>query len=338
MKLQPDEMGNYQRLYALYNRLGNVDCAWRTAGLLKMLGRASDEVAEVYDEGLTPGLIETRGSLNEKLFFEAVVSPGQDRLLGELFFVLFQVAGSSIVYRTAKDFNLKKKDQLDLDEKRLVCSAFNVVSNVLSIPVPEVYINPQGSGIELLPLSPPVLHVGADLLQGKTEKELCFMIAQHLVYLHRHHIMAGYFSRQELESFFIAIQGLCDPQFSPEAVLGDGVAPEVLKGLAELQESIEKSATPKQLEQLRQAFASYAGQTRPQSVENWLREVELSANHAAILASDDVELAGRVLKEASSAESQLTVTERLKDLVLFATSNRYSNLREALGLKVEEDS
>jgi len=150
--------------------------------------------------------------------------------------------------------------------------------------------------------------------------------------------MAGYFSRQELESFFIAIQGVCDSQFRPETVLGEGVAPEVLKGLAELQGSIEKTATPKQLEQLRQAFASYAAQPRPQSVENWLREVELSANHAAILASDDVELSGRILKEASSAESQLTVTERLKDLVLFATSNRYSSLRDALSLKVEEDS
>jgi golgin subfamily B member 1 len=338
MKLQPDEMENYQRLYNLYTKLGDTDCAWRTAGLLKVLGRASEDVSEVYEDGLTPGLIDTRGTMNEKLFFEAVVSPGQDRLLGELFFVLFQVAGSIIVYRTGKDFNLKKKDQLDLDEKRLVCSAFKAVSGIFSIPVPEVYINPQGAGIELLPTSPPILQIGSDLLQGKTEKELCFLIASRLVYLHRHHIMAGYFSRQELESFFIAIQGVCDPSFSPEAVLGDGVAPEVLKGLADLQDSIEKSATPKQLEQLRQAFTNYAGQSRPQSVENWLREVELSANHAAILASDDIALAGRILKEVSPAETQLTVAERLKDLVLFATSNRYSNLRETLGLLVEEDS
>ena len=334
LKLQPEERSNYDRLLALYNRLGDADSAWRTAGLIKFLGRAPDDVVELYEDGLTPGLPHTQNSLNEKLFFETVVSPGQDRQLGELFFSLFQAAGSSIVYRTQKDFGLKKKDQLDLNEKRLVCSAFKAVSKVLSIPTPEVYISAQGSGIEILPLSPPVLQVGSDLLQGRSEKELCFIIAQKLAYLHRHHIMAGYFTRQELESFFIAIQGVCDPNFRPESVLGEGAAPEVLTGLADLQASIEKTATPKQLEALRQAFAGYASQPRPQSVENWLREVELSASHAAILVADDVELAARILKDMSASDSLLSVTERLKDVVLYATSNRYSMLREALGLTV----
>ena len=117
-------------------------------------------------------------------------------------------------------------------------------------------------------------------------------------------------------------------------MLGEGAAPEVLTGLADLQASIEKTATPKQLEALRQAFAGYASQPRPQSVENWLREVELSASHAAILVADDVELAARILKDMSASDSLLSVTERLKDVVLYATSNRYSMLREALGLTV----
>lgn len=338
LKLQPDVRANYERLYHLYERQNDADACWRTAGLITFLGRPTDAIAAVYAEGMAHGLIDSDQHVSEKQFLESLLSPGQDRYLGELFHALYQVAAPILVQRTPKDFNLKKKDLLDLSEPRLITSTLKAVAQVLGLTLPDIYLSPSATGLEILPTSPPTLQVGADLLQGKSEKELSFIVGQKLAYLHRHHLMAAHFGPQELESFFVVTRALCEPGFTMASVLGDDASAELLQSLEDLKEGFAESATPKQLALLTQVFEAYAKQPRAQSVALWLKEVELSANHAAILVTDDVALSGTLLQAQEDAGSPLSAAERLKDLVLFATSGRYATLRKGLGIDLESSS
>ena len=72
---------------------------------------------------------------------------------------------------------------------------FNYVTQVLNVPPPEVYFRPeQPGGMQLANTREkahliPSLVVGADLLQGRSEKELAFVIAKRLTFMRPEHFV-----------------------------------------------------------------------------------------------------------------------------------------------------
>jgi hypothetical protein len=73
--------------------------------------------------------------------------------------------------------------------------------------------------------------------------------------------------------------------------------------------------------------------TRP-GVSRWLTGLELTANHAGLLACLDLEVAASVLRQESIAFSKLPPREKAKELVLYAVSEEFAEAREALSLKL----
>ena len=86
-----------------------------------------------------------------------------------------------------KQFGLKRKDKRDLaTDQALFSKVFNYVTQVLNIQQPEVYFRQDQPGAMQLAntkekgLLIPSLVVGAEMLQGRSDKELAFPIARYL--------------------------------------------------------------------------------------------------------------------------------------------------------------
>ncbi len=67
---------------------------------------------------------------------------------------------------------------------------------------------------------------------------------------------------------------------------------------------------------------------------DWLRAVERAACRAGLLACGDLTVAARVLSVDGRVVGGLSAADRLRDLVPFAVSRRYAEVRRALGIAV----
>ncbi len=63
------------------------------------------------------------------------------------------------------------------------------------------------------------------------------------------------------------------------------------------------------------------------SVSRWLSGVELTSNHAGLLASQDVKAGFAALNAAPPSRSRLPREDQLAELALYATSKEFGTLR-----------
>ena len=63
--------------------------------------------------------------------------------------------------------------------------------------------------------------------------------------------------------------------------------------------------------------------------------VDLTADRAGFLLAHDLQIAGELIKASGEDASAVPVKERLRELILFATSEQYFTLRAKLGLAVD---
>lgn len=337
IKQHPERFESYEKLIDLYKRMGLPDRSWCVAGLLVSLGKAKPESERFYYEYVSSGVAETTRSLDNTLWSEGVMSPYQDEHLGQIFALVFQSRGKANAQKTLKDFGLKKRDKVDLNEHLLFCSTFNSVARILALPTPDVYRSSMRMGIEILPVYPPVLSVGPDMMQGKSEKELAFHLAKRLTYFHPNHILAALYPHDHLDLMFMAANSIVDPAYSlplPPSMPQDQIAM-IAEQVGLLRAELDKNMTPQHRAQLASVLNEFRGKNKVPKIGVWHRQVELTANHAGLLVADDIELVGRILRDEVGGSSKLSRGDKLKDLVMYVLSDRYMNLREQMGTQID---
>ena len=83
-----------------------------------------------------------------------------------------------------------------------------------------------------------------------------------------------------------------------------------------------------------QLIEVFRAQNALPNIGAWHRQVELTANHAALLVCGDIELAERLLAREVVGNSKLGRGEKLKDLVHYVLGERYATARRELGLTI----
>ena len=103
------------------------------------------------------------------------------------------------------------------------------------------------------------------------------------------------------------------------------------------QAELDRRITPRQRKELEQHIDEFRTQNTLPKIGAWHRQVELTANHAALVVCGDIELAERLLAREVVGSSKLGRGEKLKDLVHFVLSDRFDEARKALGLSIVEE-
>ncbi len=326
--LEPDRVESYRMMASIFRDMGLVDDAWFCLAVLAMGKKLNDEERDFY-EGLRPaGLVAPGRGLDSALWMKGIFSKAEEFRVGEVFQTLYQAIGPYLEGRDAKELGLKKRDELDLRERTVFTDVLQRVSNLLGIPAPKVYLSDRSFGMRIEATIPPVLVIGKDMLHGKTEKELGFIIAKNLTYFHPMHILAACYPAAVLKLLYrVAIK------FVHADASVEGADTEQFQ---QMQANLTKRISPQLANALTGSIDHYFKKDRSPSISKWLTGVELTANHAGLLASMDLQVASSVLRQESIAFSKLPPKEKAKELVLYAISEQFAEARSALSLVLEK--
>src|SRR5262249_20651556 len=130
-----------------------------------------------------------------------------------------------------------------------------------------------------------------------------------------------------LKAWLFAAVKMISPQFPIQAEL-EGPMRESLAAL-------ERAIVGPTRERLASLVAKLLSSGGSLDLKRWVAAVDLTADRAGFLLAHDLQIAGEIIKASGDESSAVPVKERLKELVLFATSEEYFSLRMKLGLAID---
>jgi hypothetical protein len=214
---------------------------------------------------------------------------------------------------------------------------------VLAIdPVPMVWMQEQGDGLRVAntvglgadrqKLVPSLL-IGAQLLGKVDERELAFEVGKRMAYLRpERFVTLAVGTLPKLEAAFTASVLASRVRIAAHdgRPFGDAANDDAMK----LASSLQKQVPGPLLEQVAEISKSLSGRLGNGLVSNWRAATDLTANRVGFIVSNDFETAARAIATEGASLSSMSVKERLRDLLAYAVSEPYFQVRRHLGLHI----
>jgi tetratricopeptide (TPR) repeat protein len=333
IRKDPFRVESYKALRRLYMDLRQYDRAWCMCSALAFLQRADGEEMQFYEQYKQKGFVRAKTRLSEEMWVKNVYHPDEDPYIGAIFASIHQ----AIAMRYSaehKQFGLKRKEKRDLTtDQTLFAKVFNYVTQVLSIAPPEVYFRPEqaismqlANAREKNQLIPSVV-VGAELLQGRSDKELAFPVARYMTMLRPEHFLRLIIqTNTELRVAFLSAVKRVQPNFPVPANEAQTVE-------LYLQE-MSKTLLPAAYEQLAIWVQRFLQKQPKIDLAKWSQAVDLTAHRAGFIVSNDLALAARYIQMEPATAGGMSAKDKIKELVLYSISEEYFELREHLGLTI----
>ncbi|MEZ4433356.1 MAG: tetratricopeptide repeat protein [bacterium] len=329
LDLNPRAVESYQQLRRLFMESGKYDEAWCVCQVLVFLGQASQDERVFFERYRSRTLKQAQRQLDQR-HWGLIFHPEKSPLLDHLFQQLYQFT-LPVVARTHKDLALhKRKTLINPEEQTPFNSVMKYVSHTTRLPQPESHRDPQNRpGLRLVPLNPPAMLVGPDVLSGRKPQELAFAGAKELFLCGQATFLASLGDTYEqrkmwLTTIVYTLTHLLNPnakvQYDPNLrEQWNRTIP--IPARAEMEKIIQKASTNPQVHL---------------NVSKWLEAVEHTGNRLGLVLSNDLGAAVQVIKNEAGSFSRAPVQDRIRELVLFGLSENYFKLREALGLSINQ--
>ncbi len=324
---------SYKALRKLYMDLRQYDKAWCMCSALNYLQRADAEEVAFYEQYKQKGFVRAKQRLTDEMWAKNLYHPDEDRYIGAIFAAVWQ-AVALLKSGEHKQFGLKRKDKLDLaTHQALFSKVFAYVAQVLNVMLPEVYLRPeQQGGMQIANCKEkgqliPSLVVGAELLQGRSDKELAFPVARFLTLLRPEHYMKLTLpTNTELRVAFLAALKLVQPAFPIKT--GDAA---VVDQYAQVMRTTVQPAWLEQLALVVQRFIQSKGEV---DLNKWSQAVDLTAHRVGFVICNDLALAARFIQMEPTTVGGLQPKDKVKELVMYAISEEYFELRQQIGITI----
>lgn len=164
--------------------------------------------------------------------------------------------------------------------------------------------------------------VGQRALSGRTQLELAFLAGRHLCWYRQEHFVRTLFSSvADLEDLFLAALVVGSPSLPIAADTKQRVAP--------IARAIEPMLEPPQLDALRGHFLRFVEEGGRTNLQRWSSGADKTACRSGFLLASDLATAVAALEPEEGPWG-----DRAKDLLVFSTGERYSQLRRQLGLAI----
>jgi len=192
---------------------------------------------------------------------------------------------------------------------------------ILGLVPPAIYVEKDRAvAFEHIPAVPPITVVGSAALSGRSQLELAFLAGRHLSWYRQEHFVRTLFgSVADLEDLFLAALVVGSPRLP--------IAADVKQRVAPIARAIEPLLEPPQLDALRGHFLRFVEEGGRTNLQRWSSAAEKTACRAGFLLANDLPTALSLLEPEEGRMGELA-----KDLLVFSTSDRYSQLRRQLGV------
>jgi len=333
LRRNPYRVESYKLLRKLFTDAKKADPAWCLCQALVFLQRADAEETQFFEQYKQKGFVRAKARLTDEMWAKNVFHAEEDRYVGAVFAAVWQ--GVALLKSGEhKQFSLKRKEKRDLQtDQALFSKVFNYVTQVLNLQPPEVYFRPEQQGSMQLANTRekqqliPSLIVGAELLQGRGDKELAFPIAAFLTKLRpEHYLRLTIPTNTELGIAFLAAIKLVQPQFPVPA----NQAATIEQYLAVLRTSVP----PQWHEQLAIVVKKFIESKGEINLQKWSTAVDLTSHRAGFIIANDLTLSARFIQMEPATVGGLSAKDKIKELVLYSISEEYFELRQHLGLVI----
>jgi hypothetical protein len=320
-----------ETLHALYGAYGattdGADRRWLVASVLVYLGAADAAERDTYGRGQKAGLIRPTSALSTE-GWALLFHPDEEVLTGQIFAVIVSAVLLGRVSTLRREKALPKLDPAQKQDPAAstvqAVRCFSWAGAVLGVAAPPLYADPEHAGlVEMVPALPPCTRLGQQALSGRSPLELAFLAGRHLSWYRADHFIRLLVpSIPDLENLFLAALGIANPDIP--------MGGDVKKRVAPLAKAIEPLLEPPAIDRLRGHFLRFIEEGGRTNLQRWATAADRTAARAGLLLSDDLTAAHAVLE----LEDPSTLRERMDDLLVFATSDRYAKLRRQIGLNV----
>lgn len=232
--------------------------------------------------------------------------------------------------RPLKDFGLRRRDLLSTSELPASLGlAIRQAARVLDLPEPQIYRGGEDSfGISLLPIDPPALLIGADVLRGGMTPERAFAFGRAMAYLQPTRLLAASLSTPELRGVCEAILLRSMPKVEHDAQSRD---------LAKTGLLIEKRLNDKDRQRILALGREYYQLRNSYSMQDLVSATAFGADRVGFLFAGELQPSVAAIKAAAGETHKNSARLAIKELVNFSVSADYMSLRMALGLSLRDD-
>jgi hypothetical protein len=328
LRHDPRDPGVLRALYRVFDRIDDQDRKWCAAHALHYVGAATEEERVFYQQHRGEGLIRPRASMEKESWRRFLFHPEEEPLIGEIFAVIIGpvLLGRLAAMRRDKSLPVleasRKQDPATSTLQAVRCFSWGAA--ILGMPVPPLYADGTFAGsAEIVPGVTPATRLGKLALSGRSPGELAFLAGRHLsFYREDHFIRALLPSIPDLEDIFLAALSIGNPGLPLSAAVKARVTP--------IAQAISPILEPMQVDRLRGHFLRFVEEGGRTNLQRWATAVDCTAARSGLLLSNDLAAARAMiaLDDATGAE------EKMDDLLVFVTSERYAKLRKQLGVAI----
>jgi golgin subfamily B member 1 len=329
------KIDSYKALRKIYMDNRQFDKAWCMCATLTFLKKADPEEQQFFEQ-----YRKQIGQANARFSDETwrhVFHPEQDRFIGSILGAIHQAAA---LVRAApfkvyeKQFGLKKKDERNIETDQLVFSrrCFHA-AQVLNVPPPRVYIQQDQPGelvvanIEEKGNLVQALIVRANMLQGRTDREVAFAAGQWLTYMRpEHYLKKALQSNTELKTALLSAMLLVQPNLP--------VKPDQMSMIQQYLPVLRSKLQPQWMEHLAVVVRKFLQNPTDLDLVKWGNAVDATAHRVGFIMCGDLETSAKMISNEPTQIGGREAREKVKELVLYSISEDYFSVRQQLGTVV----
>jgi hypothetical protein len=325
IRRNPTEADAHRRLHRIYKARGDADRTWCLAQALVALGAATAEERAEFEAHRAQTLFAPRAGLSQSGWYDQLFHPEEEVLTGQIFGVIAPAALLGRVTALRRDGKLHQPNpETRQDVTKATVTAVRAIpwaAAILGLAAPPVFVERERAcGYEHVPAVPPITVVGKGVLSGRTQLEHAFLVGRHLSwYRSEHYVKTLFRSVPDLEDLFLAALVIGNP--------GLPIAEDMKRRVTPIANAIQPLLEPAQLDMLRGCFLRFVEEGARTNLQRWSLATEKTACRAGFLLANDLATALKVLEVEERGQGELC-----KDLLAFATSERYFELRRQLGV------
>ncbi len=315
----------YHSLFKLYLKTKSFDKAWGVCNVMTYLRVASEDELQFNERYLGNSLVQANGRLTPERW-KKLYHPDENLRIGNVFHIIQSYCRDLFAYDLKRTWQLKKRDELDINADFLFCKMYRYLAQVIGVvPAPKIYFKKdQALGMLNGNLDPAGFIVGADMMQGRGQRELAFVIARQLGLATSVHYMAGLrLPSDTLRTLLLgAIRAATFRQ-------GENLEP----ALEPIVKAVLKMPPPVKIDLEKIMRPIVEGRVEV-NTSKWLKAVDHTANRLGLLLCGDVKTAMTAIKNDAAPISKLTIPEKEAELLRYAISEEYFELRAALEVAI----
>ena len=329
VRKNPYKPETYRALRRHYTDTKRADAAYCLCQALFCMNAAEPDEERFFKRMRPEGAASPQDRMNDDDWGGLLMHTDADPLLTEILAVI----EPAVLRKNGQPFealgyNLSFK--LDLARHPYPMSqTLAYAAALLGMEPPTTFQNPNDpAGVAFLHAYQPSIVLGASaLVLDLNTQAAAFIAARHLTYYRpglylRHLVPTG----TGLRAWVFAAIRMIVPAFPVSAEL-EGPVRENLSVLEAMVTGPTRDRLASTVTKLLQAGAI--------DLKRWVAGVDLTADRAGFMACNDLELASEMIKAADDSSSAVQQKERLRELVLYSTSEEYFALRQRLVLNID---